>query len=83
MEIGESGQNGELVPFPNVEANKHGKEVATILLLLMVDVTAQALVMALKVLCFCAFYNASIFIQLIRLWRLDSLSKKLLQTLGE
>ena len=83
MEIGESGQNGELVPFPNVEDNKHGKEVATILLLLMVDVTAQALVMALKVLCFSAFYNASIFIQLIRLWRLDSLSKKLLQTRGE
>ncbi len=50
MEIGESGHHGKCVQLPNVEANKHGQEVATIQLLLMVAVTALAMVMILKVL---------------------------------
>ena len=50
MGIGEIGHNGEHVPLPNVEADKHGQEVATIQLLLMVAVTAMALVVLMKVL---------------------------------
>ena len=96
MESGEIGQNGERVPFPDVEADKHGQEVATIQLLLMVAVTAQALVVIIKVVLLHAFVhfithfkifmylNLSIyFIQLIRLWTLDSQKQQMLQTLGE
>ena len=50
MGIGEIGHNGDLVQNRNVEANKHGQEVATILLLLMVEITALAMIVKLEVL---------------------------------
>ena len=58
MGNGETGLDGDLVPSQNVEANKQEKqEVATILLLLMVGLPALAIIVKLKVLCFCAFYT--------------------------
>ncbi len=79
MQIGGSGQNGEHVPI-NVEAKKYGQEIAPIQLLLMVGVPALAMVVKLKV--FFQKPNSSFdkyFILLIRLWKLDFLSKQMLQ----
>lgn len=49
MEIGGSGEIGERVPENVDMANKHGEEVATVLLLLMEDQPALAMVFKLKV----------------------------------
>ena len=79
MQIGGSGQNGEHVPI-NVEAKKYGQEIAPIQLLLMVGVPALAMVVKLKVLF--QKHNSSFdtyFILLIRLWKLDFVSKQMLQ----
>lgn len=49
MVIGGSGENGELVPQNVDTATKHGLEVVTILLLLMEDHPALAIVLKPKV----------------------------------
>ena len=69
MEIGASGQNGELVQRTGHvdEAKKHAQEVATILLLLMGGETALAVVLKLKVL-FIPYSIAHSFIILSSSW---------------